>query len=254
MLPKIKKFAPLGIFIAILATIWATGLQNYFSFQTIAEHQMSLESFVAQNWLYAIVIFMLIYIVAVTFSIPGASILSLVGGLLFGGFFGGLAIVISATIGAVGVFLIAKTSIGDLLREKAGKWMEKIASEFNDGAASYLLFLRLVPLFPFFVVNLAPALLGARFWTYTWTTFVGIMPATFAYAYVGAGIGSVLANENDVYQQCVATNGVEACEFHFSASSLVSQELIIGLVAMGLVSLIPIILKKFKKSNTKTAA
>lgn len=249
MYKKIKKFLPLGVFVAIFAGIWATGLHNYVSFQTIAEYQTDLENYVANNIVYAAIVFVAIYITAVAFSLPGASILSLLGGLLFGGLLGGVLIVIAATLGAICIFMIARTSVGDFLKQKAGKWMEKIAAEFNDGAASYLLFLRLVPLFPFFVVNLAPALLGARFWTYCWTTFVGIMPATFAYSYVGAGIGSVLANENDRYQQCLVQN-TGACEFEVSASSFFSQELIIGLVAMGVVALIPIILKKFKQRRT----
>ncbi|NRA87353.1 MAG: TVP38/TMEM64 family protein [Rhizobiales bacterium] len=252
---NIRKFIPLGIFIIIFGGIWATGIHNYFSFQAIAENQLQLENYVLNNLVYSVLIFMLIYIVSVSFSLPGASILSLLGGLLFGGFFGGLIIIVSATLGAIGVFSIAKTSIGNLLRKKAGKWMEKIAKEFNDGAASYLLFLRLVPIFPFFVVNLAPALLGARFWTYAWTTFVGIMPATFAYSFVGAGIGSILSNENEVYQNCILKNDSNnICEFNVSVGSLFSQELISGLVALGAVALIPIILKKLKKKSTADQA
>ncbi len=247
MQQKFKTFMPLGIFIGILAMVWITGLHQYISFQTIAEHQMTLENYVTDNIVIAILTFMLVYIAAVALSLPGGTILSLLGGLLFGGLFGGIINVVAATIGAVILFLIAKTSIGDTLRKKTGKWMEKIAAEFNDGAASYLLFLRLVPIFPFLVVNLAPALLGARFWTFCWTTFIGIIPGTLAFSFVGAGIGSVLSNEQIRFQQCIGKNGVDACEFSINIGSIFSQELLIGLSVMGIVALIPIIIKKFKK-------
>lgn len=249
---NIKKFLPLIVFIGIFVLIWAIGLQNYFSFQKIAEYQTDLENYVDANFIYALLIFILIYIAATAFSLPGAAILSLLGGLLFGGIIGGFAIVVAATLGAISIFLIARTSIGDVLKQKAGRWMEKITAEFNDGAASYLLFLRLVPLFPFFVVNLAPALLGARLWTFAWTTFLGIIPATFAFTFIGAGIGSILATENEKYQQCI-TSGIANCEFEVSAAAFFSQELIIGLAAMGVVALIPVLLKKLKSHAAKKA-
>ncbi|MBL1241659.1 MAG: TVP38/TMEM64 family protein [OCS116 cluster bacterium] len=249
---NIKKFLPLIIFAGIFATIWATGLHQYVSFQKIAEYQSDLESYVDANFIYALLIFVGIYIAATAFSLPGASILSLLGGLLFGGIIGGFAIVVAATLGAISLFLIASTSFGDILRQKAGKWMEKIAAEFNDGAASYLLFLRLVPLFPFFVVNLAPALLGARLWTFAWTTFLGIIPATFAFTFVGEGIGSVLTSENEKYQQCLA-GGADNCTFEVSATEFFSRELLIGLAVMGCVALIPILYKKIKARKVLTS-
>ena len=246
---NIKKFLPLAVFVGIFATIWATGLHQYVSFQKVAEYQTDLENYVNANFIYALLIFIALYITATAFSLPGASILSLLGGLLFGGIVGGFAIVVAATSGAIILFLIASTSFGDILRQKAGKWMEKIAAEFNDGAASYLLFLRLVPLFPFFVVNLAPALLGARLWTFAWTTFIGIIPATFAFSFVGAGIGSILASENEKYQQCLA-DGSNSCTFEVSATEFFSRELLIGLAVMGCMALIPIIYKKIKARKT----
>lgn len=249
---NIKKFMPLGIFIAIFAGIWATGLHNYVSFQTIAEYQTDLETYVAANFILALLIYVGIYFTATAFSLPGASILSLLGGLLFGGLIGGFVIVFGATLGAIALFSIARTSIGDILKQKAGKWMEKIAAEFNDGAASYLLFLRLVPLFPFFVVNLAPAFLGARLWTFAWTTFIGIIPATFAFTYVGEGIGSILSTENARYNQCILeSTSAEACTFQVSAGEFFSRELLIGLAVMGCCALLPIIYKKYKNRTAK---
>ncbi len=250
-----KKFLLLGMFVLLFGIIWFAGIGEYFSLQAIAENQNRLELYVANNLIYSILIFCALYTTSVAFSIPGASILTLLGGLLFGGLLGGAVVVVAATLGAMVIFLIAKTSLSDFLKQKAGKWLEKIAAEFNDGAASYLLFLRLVPLFPFFIVNLAPALLGARFWTYSWTTFIGIMPVTFAYTFFGAGIGSILSNENTAYKQCLAQDTTEkSCEFNVSIGSIFSQELLIGFVAIGFVALIPIVLKKIKKAKAKNLA
>lgn len=247
-----KRFLPLGIFAAIFATLWATGLHNYFSFQTIAEYQTDLKDYVVANFVIALLIYVVVYITATAFSLPGASILSLLGGLLFGGIIGGFAVVIAATLGAIALFLIARTSIGDILKQKAGKWMEKIANEFNDGAASYLLFLRLVPVFPFFVVNIAPALLGAKLSTFSWTTFIGIVPATFAFTFIGEGIGAILATEQEKYEQCMlAANGAKACVFKVSAGEFFSRELLIGLAVMGICALLPIIYKKYKGRGAK---
>lgn len=245
MQKTLKKFAPLILFIIVFIAIWSTGLQNYFSLAVIAEHQLTLETYVNEHLIYAILAYIAIYILTVGFSLPGATILSLVGGLLFGGLFGGFITIFAATIGAILLFLIASTSFGDVLKHKAGKWMDKITAEFNQGAASYMLFLRLAPIFPFFVVNIASALLRARFWTFCWTTFLGIMPGTFAITFIGAGIGAILAKENMRYQECLTSNAA-LCEFELSASSFLSMELVIGLMALGVVALIPIVVRKYK--------
>jgi uncharacterized membrane protein YdjX (TVP38/TMEM64 family) len=112
--------------------------------------------------------------------LPGAAVLTLAGRFLFGWFWGGLASMIAATIGAVLVFLIARTALGEPLAARAGPWLAKLRQGFQEGAFNYLLFLRLVPIFPFWLVNLAPALLGVSFWTYTLATIIGIIPGSFA--------------------------------------------------------------------------
>ena len=114
----------------------------------------------------AALIFMALYATATALSLPGGAVLSITSGFLFGALWGTVAIVISATIGATILFLIAKTSFGDALRAKAGGWLDKMAAGFQENALSYLLVLRLVPLFPFFIVNLVPALLGVPLRTY----------------------------------------------------------------------------------------
>ena len=127
------------------------------------------------------------------FSIPGATWLTLIGGFLFGTWLGAALVVPAATLGAVLIFLAARTALGDSLRQRAGKWIDPMEKGFREGEISYLLIMRLVPAVPFFVANLAPAFFGARLWTYVWTTFVGIIPGTVVYISIGAGLGEQLA-------------------------------------------------------------
>jgi uncharacterized membrane protein YdjX (TVP38/TMEM64 family) len=127
----------------------------------------------------------------VAFSLPGALVATLTGGFLFGTVLGGTATVVAATIGATILFIAARTAFGDLLRAKAGPAIKRMEEGFRENAFSYLLVLRLVPLFPFFLVNLAPAFLGVTLPTFVGATFIGIIPGTFVFASLGNGLGAV---------------------------------------------------------------
>ncbi len=132
----------------------------------------------------------------VSLSLPGAAVLTLSGGLLLGWQLSAPATIIAATIGATITFLVARYAVGDTAAAKAGPWVEKLSAGFRENAFSYLLFLRLVPAFPFFVVNLVPALLGVPLSTYFVATLVGIVPATTAFSFLGSGLGSVVEAQN----------------------------------------------------------
>lgn len=186
------RFIPL-IVIAIGAAAAIFLGRDYLGFDALAANYQNLTEWRDQNWALSVVAFMAVYTLAVAFSVPGAVWLTLVGGFLFGTLLGSLLVITAATLGAVLVFLAARTALGDLLRDKAGKWVTRMEKGFREGQVSYLLIMRLVPAVPFFVANLAPAFLGARLWTYTWTTFVGIIPGTVVYISIGAGLGEQLA-------------------------------------------------------------
>ncbi|MEM1306744.1 MAG: VTT domain-containing protein, partial [Pseudomonadota bacterium] len=146
----------------------------------------------------------------------------------------------------------AKTSLGETLAAKAGPWVGKLREGFQENALSYMLFLRLVPAFPFVVVNLAPALLGVKLRTYVLGTLFGIIPGTSAYTLVGASLGAPLQAENARHAACVAEKGAEACTYSVDLSQLVSRELIFAGIALAVVALIPVAinaLKKRKQSN-----
>jgi uncharacterized membrane protein YdjX (TVP38/TMEM64 family) len=242
-----RLIAPAAI-LALMAGAWGLGLQKYLTLQSIAEHRMSLADYTNAHWLLALLIFVGVYIAAVALSFPGASVLTILGGLLFGVWVGGSAAVVAATIGAVIIFEIAKSALGEGLAKRAGPFLSRIKDGFAADAFNYLLFLRLVPAFPFWLVNIAPALAHVRLRTFAVATALGIIPGTFAFAFIGAGLDSLITAQNAVHATCVAAKGAAACPYELSVSSLVTKELIFAFVALGVVALIPVAIKKWKKS------
>ena len=150
----------------------------------------------------------------VALSVPVGFYLTVIGGILFGAVLGGLAALVGATIGAICIFLIARSAMGEHLVRRAGPLAEKLAQGFRADAFSYLLFLRLVPIFPFWLVNLVPALCGVSVATFAAATALGIIPATFAFAFVGAGLDSVIAAQQAAYRACVAAGRTD-CRLEF---------------------------------------
>lgn len=187
----LKRFLPVALILAGIGAFFAFGLNQYLTFEALSEHRGTLLAFVADHPFTAPLAFIAIYALATALSVPGGVVLTVAGGFLFGTWFGGFYAVIGATLGAVAIFLIAKSALGDALKNKAGPWMTKMEAGFKENELSYLLILRLVPLFPFWLVNLVPAFLGMSLGTYTIGTFIGIIPGGLAYASVGAGLGTV---------------------------------------------------------------
>jgi uncharacterized membrane protein YdjX (TVP38/TMEM64 family) len=245
----LRRWWPLIALAALMILVFAMGWHKYLSFKTIGLNYEALKSFVQSHFVAAIVLYMLIYIAVVALSLPGGLVMTLAGGLLFGWLTGSIATVIAATIGATLVFLIAKTSLGEALAAKAGPWLANLRDGFKENALSYLLFLRLVPAFPFFVVNLAPALLGVPLSTYVIGTIVGIIPGTVAFSVAGSGLGSVVEAQNKVYQACLAAardDPGKACPYTIDTTALVTKELLAAFALLGVVALIPALLKRLR--------
>lgn len=188
---SIARFLPLTVIAAgaVAALVFA---QDYLSFDALERNYEDLLAWRDANFLAAILLYALVYIVAVAFSVPGAIWLTLVGGLLFGFVGGGAIVVLSATVGATLIFVAARSALGGWLKSKAEGWLAKLERGFREGEVSFLLIMRLVPAVPFFVANLAPAFLGARLWTFVWTTLVGIVPGTLVFVSIGSGLGEQL--------------------------------------------------------------
>jgi len=185
------RFLPLTLLGVGLIGFFASGLQRYVTFEALANHRAMLLACVASQPFVAPLIYVLTYIVAVAFSLPGGTILTLTGGFLFGAIAGGVFAMIGATIGATALFMAARTALGGLLRAKAGPALQRMEAGFRRDAFNYLLVLRLVPLFPFFLVNLVPAFLNVPLRIYVLATVIGIIPATFVFASLGSGLGAV---------------------------------------------------------------
>ena len=243
---KFKKYMPLLIIGLLFVSFFLFGLDQYLSFSYISENRDSLLSMVEEHYVLALIAYFLFYTIAVAASLPGGLLITISGGFLFGWFVGGLVTVFAATIGASILFLVATTSLGDVLKARAGPWLNKLEAGFQQNAFSYLLFLRLVPAFPFWLVNIAPAFLGISLRTYVIGTFIGIIPGTFVFAFLGRGLDSIILEQRAMYEACV-NSGKADCTYSFEVGSLITPEIILSFVALGTISLLPVIVKRFRK-------
>ena len=180
---------PLGIVVALVMAVFGLGLNRYLTLDTLRRNEVMLHAFVADHPLLSAAAFFAAYALVVGLSLPGGAVMTMSGGLLFGLWTGSVLSIVGATAGAIVVFVLARLVIGDALRAGAGSFLTRMAEGFERNAFSYLLFLRLVPVFPFWAVNLAPAFLGVRVRSFAAATVIGIIPGTLAYAALGDGLG-----------------------------------------------------------------
>jgi uncharacterized membrane protein YdjX (TVP38/TMEM64 family) len=190
---RVKRFAPLMLLLAAVIAVYALGLQRQLSWAALAQHQAALHAAVVTHPITSAAGYVAAYAVTVALSLPGAAVLTVAGGLLFGIGTGAALAVAGATLGAVLLFLAARYALADLLAAKAGPLMSRIRPGLQRDGFSYLLALRLIPAFPFWLVNLAPALAGMRLAPFAAATLLGIIPGSVVFASIGAGLGDVLA-------------------------------------------------------------
>ena len=188
-----RRILPLALLVAGLIAFFAFGLDDYVSFDMLHQHREALMEFVADYGVLAVILYLVCYVSVIAFSLPGGAFMTITGGFLFGALAGAVYAIFAATVGAMALYLAARFAFGDLLRAKAGPAVRKMEAGFRENALSYLLALRLIPVFPFWLVNLVPALLGVPFRVYLIGTFFGIIPGTFIFASVGNGLGTVFA-------------------------------------------------------------
>ena len=186
------RWIPLLVLLSGAVLFFVFGLQDYVSIEQLKAHRAALTDWVLRYGFVAGLIYALAYAVMTAFSIPGGAIATIVAGFLFGLWVGTLIALLGATVGATALFLAARTALGDLLRRRAGGALKRMEAGFQRDAMSYLLVLRLIPIFPFFLVNLVPALLGISLRVFVIGTFFGIIPGTLVYASVGNGLGALL--------------------------------------------------------------
>jgi len=227
MLNRQKRFyGRVGLalaFAAVLSAFFALGGNQWLSLEFIKENRDRLVDFTDRHYTLMLFASASVYIASTAFSIPGGAILSLTMGLLFGRWLGTLVTVIASTLGALLAFLAARFVFADLVRAKLSQFpmAAKVVEGFEGDAFRYLLFLRLVPLFPFWLVNLAPAAthIGTR--TYFLATAIGIIPGSFVYVNLGQALGEI-SDVKDIW----------------------SPEVILSFALLGLLVVLPALLRK----------
>lgn len=232
--PTWARLLPLAVLALGLAAVFGLGLHKYLSFEQLRLHRGALMAYVATMPVKAVLLFIAVYALATAMSLPGGIVLTLTGGFLFGMWVGTAAAVVGATIGATLLFIAARTVLADTLRTKAGPWLARMEAGFREDALSYLLVLRLVPGFPFFIVNLVPAFLGVPLATFVVTTFLGIIPGTFVFATIGSGLGSVF----DAMQE-------------FSLKGALTPQVVIALIGLAALSLVPVVVKRLRDGTSR---
>lgn len=186
-----RKIGILAVFIAVVAVFYFLDLGEYLTLESLKSNRARLMDLRRARTILFPALFVLIYIIQTAFSLPGAAILSLAAGAIFGVLQGTLFVVSGATVGAILAFLVSRTLLRDWVVEKFGGRMEGIERGLRESGLSYLLFLRLVPAFPFFLVNLACGVTGIPLRTYALGTLFGIVPGSLVFVNAGASLSAI---------------------------------------------------------------
>ncbi|MEN2980999.1 TVP38/TMEM64 family protein [Tistrella bauzanensis] len=222
----VRGWLPLVVMVAALAAALAGGLHHALTLQALADHHDRLTGLVGRHPLLAALVFGIGYAVAVAISLPGATLFSLAAGVMFGVVAGVGLVIVAATLGAIAVFLAARSALRPMLERRiSGDRRARLArmeAGFRRNAFSYLLFLRLMPVFPFVLVNIAPAIFGMSGRAYALATLIGIAPGALIYVSIGAGLGDLLAAGQVP-----------------SWSDLMSTEILAGLSGLAVLALLP---------------
>jgi len=239
---RLARLIPLAVIASLALLVYATGWHRELTLETLVKHRAAIDGFIAAHRPAAIAAFIGLYIAVAALSIPAGALLTITGGFLFGTIFGALAAIVGASIGATILFLIARSAVGEHLLRRAGPFAARFAEGFRADAFSYLLVLRLIPV-PFWLVNLVPALFGVPLATYVAATVLGIIPATFIFAFFGAGLDTVIAAQQATYAACLAAGGAD-CRIGFDPNSVLTPTLLGGLIGLGLLALLPVVVKR----------
>ena len=219
----------------VIAFFLATGigaffyfdLGQYLSLESLKANRDSLLTYTEANYTTAVALFIGVYVIQTAFSLPGGAILTLAGGFLFGSLFGTLFVNLGATTGATLAFLAARYLLRDWVEKKFGDRLGPIQAGFAQNAFSYLITLRLIPAFPFFLVNLVSGLTRVNLGTYVTATALGIVPGSFVFAYAGRQLGTIN-----------------------SLGEIASPPVLLAFTLLGLLALLPIVYRKLAGKKT----
>jgi uncharacterized membrane protein YdjX (TVP38/TMEM64 family) len=223
-----KQIFLLILFITIIVLIRFSPLSDYLTFENVKKNRAVLLAFASENYLFSVFLYIAAYVLVVALSIPGGAVLTLVGGFLFGTLLTVLYVNIGATAGATLAFLMARYLLGDRLQHKYEHQLARFNEEITRNGVRYLLTLRLIPVFPFFLINFLSGLTKVPLKTFIWTTSLGILPGTAVYAFAGRQIGTIN-----------------------SLKEILSKKVLIAFALLALFTLFPIIFN-YTKGGKKT--
>lgn len=219
----------IALLILAIVLVRVSGISQYLTFENLLNHRDMLRQHVNDHYTFSAVCFITLYLIVVALSIPGSAVLSISGGFLFGTVLGVIYANIAATLGSACIFLTTRYLIGAWLQKKYAVQLEKFNGEMTRHGSNYLLTLRSIPIFPFFLVNIFAGLTRVPFWTFLWTTSVGIIPGDAAYTFGGSQLGTI-----------------------DSARDTLSVNMLIALTLLALFSLVPVVYDHFKGVKWKT--
>jgi uncharacterized membrane protein YdjX (TVP38/TMEM64 family) len=233
---SLRRLLPLVVVVAGLGAFFAFGFDRYLSCQSLSLHREEAVTWCTTNPVLAAFGYVGAYALLVALSVPGAVWLTIAGGLVFGPYWATLYVVIGATLGACAIFLVARYALADLCRAKAGSAIARMEDGFRRNATSYMLFLRLVPVFPFWLVNLVPALVGVPLGTFAIATLFGIIPGAFVYALVGDGVAALF--------------DAGTCP---DIGVIFQPRVLVPMMGLALLSLVPVAYRTVRKARTGAA-
>ena len=241
-----RRWLPIALIVVAMVIAYLFGAHRYLSVDAVIREHEHLSATVERHLLSTVILYFAVYVGAVALSVPGAAVLTLVGGFLFGWLWGGIAAIAAASVGASIIFLIARGPLGSTLRERAGPTAARLAAGFQEDAWSYLLFLRLAFVVPFWLVNITAAVFEVPFVTFATATVIGIVPGTFAYAVLGAGLDTTIAAQETANPGCAAR---ETCEIDLTA--LANPTMLAAIAVLAVVSLVPIVVKRLRRRRLR---
>ena len=227
--PGWARLLPLALILAAVGAAFALGWTDYLRLDALRDRRAQLLEYVAAEPVLSLLIYLGVYAVVAALSLPGAAVVTLAGGFLFGVALGGPAAVVGSTLGATVVFLAMRTAVGDALQKRFGPRTSRITGGLRENAFSYLLTLRLLPVAPFWLVNLAAGLVGMPLRTFVIATLIGIIPGTLIYSWVGQGLGTLFERGEE--------------------PNLLQPQFILPLVALGLLSLAPVAVRLIRRKR-----
>ena len=189
-----RRFGPLFLVLAAVVAAFASGLTKHLSLHELRARREALEALVHAHPVTSLLLYVGVYTASVSLSLPAALVLTLTGGLLFGAWLGGFAAALSCTLGATILFLVCRTAIGDALRSRAGPTAARIEGAVRRDAFSYIVTLRLIPVMPFWLANLALGFIDIPLGVFVLASFLGILPVSLIYAGLGSGLDHMFAH------------------------------------------------------------